>query len=95
MLSTIRQCLTKPRSQHRVLAVALGVGFALVGVAFGIEKQFANWGVVAFMVVGGVSLALCGLILPERYLAAFFTACILINMAAAAYALFTGPHVQP
>lgn len=87
--------MTRPRSQHRVMAVAIGIGFVLVGLALGIDKQFGNWPVVSFLAGFGSMLAVCGFVLPERWLATFFAICIAINVAAAAYAIFSGGHVQP
>lgn len=95
MSGTLREILTRPRSQGRVMAVAIGIGFVVVGLVFGIDKQFSNWPVVAFLVGFGSVLAVCGFTLPERYLATFFAVCIAINVVAAAYALFFGGHVQP
>jgi hypothetical protein len=70
------------------LAVAFGVAFIGVGLAFGLERQFANWGIVGFLGgVGGV-LAICGLFLPERHLVTFFAICVALNILGAMYALF-------
>ncbi len=95
MSGTLREILTRPRSQRRVMAVAIGIGFVVIGIAFGIDKQFSNWQVVTFLAGFGSVLAVSGFVLPERYLATFFAVCIAINVVAAAYALFFGSHVQP
>jgi uncharacterized membrane protein YjjP (DUF1212 family) len=87
MSSALRELLTRPRSQYRVTAVALGIGFVAIGLAFGFEQQFSNWGVVATLVSAGALLVICGSLVPERYLAGFFAFCVTINVAAAAYAL--------
>lgn len=76
MSSALREFLTRPRSQYRVTAVALGIGFVVIGLAFGFEEQFSNWGVVATLVSAGALLAICGSLVPERYLAGFFAFCI-------------------
>jgi small basic protein len=93
MSGALREILTRPRSQHRVMAVAIGIGFVVIGIVFGIDKQFSNWPVVAFLAGFGSILAVCGFALPERYLAAFFSICIAINVVAAAYAVLFGNHV--
>lgn len=77
------------------MAVAVGIGFVVIGLAFGIDKQFSNWPVVAFLAGFGSVLTVCGLALHERYLATFFAICIAINVVAATYALFFENHVQP
>jgi hypothetical protein len=93
MSSSIHAFLTQPRSQRRVLSVALGLAF--IGIAFGLEHQFSNWGVVAFLMVGGAALLLSGLFFSDHHLAKFFIVCVALNMVAAGYAFIFGAHVQP
>ena len=88
MSGTLREFLTRQRSFYRVMAVAIGIALIVVSLAFGIEKQFANWSIVAFLGGSGIVLAVCGVLLPERYLAAFFALCVATNIAAATYALW-------
>jgi hypothetical protein len=73
------------------MSVALGVAFIAVGLLFGLERQFSNWGVVSVLVGAGTILAVAGLVIPERYLGIFFTFCLIVNVLAAAYALLF-PH---
>jgi hypothetical protein len=91
MAGALRKFLTKRRSQYRVMSVALGIAFIAVGLLFGLERQFSNWAVVSVLIGAGTILAVVGLLIPERYLAAFFTFCLIVNVLAAAYALLF-PH---
>jgi hypothetical protein len=69
------------------MSVALGIAFIAVGLLFGLERQFTNWGVVSVLVGTGAVLAGAGLVIPERHLAAFFMFCLILNIVATAYAL--------
>ena len=80
---------------YRVMSLAIGVIFIGVGFTFALDAQFSNVGVVVFLVGVGCLLAICGLVLPEPYLVAFFTFCVAINIVAAAYALLSGAQLQP
>ena len=90
-MRALGEFLSRPRSQYRVLATALGIAFVGIGLLFGFDKQFQNWGVVGFLVFLGVLLAVCGVIVPERYLVAAFLICVALNVLAAAYQLLIPP----
>jgi len=88
---SLREFMTRPRSQYRVMAIAIGVAFVGVGLAFGFEHHFGNWGVVAFLVGLGSALAIAGALVPERHLITFFAICVALNILGAMYALLY-PH---
>lgn len=84
----MRAFLTRPGAQYRVMSAALGVAFIAVGLLFGLERQFANWGIVSVLIAVGTFLAVCAFLVPQRYLTAFFTLCLVLNIVVAGYALF-------
>jgi hypothetical protein len=87
----LRDFMTRPRSQYRIMAVALGVAFVAVGLAFGLERHFSNWGIVSFLVGVGTALTIGGVFVPGRHLVTFFAICVALNILGALYALFY-PH---
>lgn len=81
------QFLTRTRPMYRTAAVALGVGFAGLGLAIGVSEHFAHWPVVAFSVVAGALLLCGGIFLEERRLQFFFAVLLIANAVMALYAL--------
>lgn len=75
--------------------MALGLTLLGVGLIFGLEHHFSNWGVVVLLMALGAALLLSGLFVPEHYWAMFFMVCVVLNMVAAGYAFIFGDYVQP
>ena len=86
----VRLFFTKPRSRERALFGTLGWFF----VAFGLFQVVrGNWGVAAFLASSGVAMVLAAWLCSERTLVATGIAAVLVNVAAAAFALVTGAGV--
>jgi hypothetical protein len=88
---SMREFMTRPGFRYRVMSVALGFAFIAVGLLFGLDRQFTNWGLVAVLVAAGALLAVSGLLVPARYLTALFAVCLILNIVLAAYALLFSP----
>lgn len=73
------------------MAIALGLAFIAVGLLFGYDRRFSNWGMVAVLSVTGALLAAGALLVPERHLNRFFAFCLMLNIAATAYAVLYPP----